>query len=128
MIFIRLTIVGKENPHHLAELRQIVLHAIEYAKTLPVPGDLLLLERERGIPPAVYHVNRRILHQSHENSEWEFVLENGADGLLVGREFIQRVVEDMVKGSSKRVLNEQQQVTLICDTIYDALKGRVIYG
>jgi len=125
----RVTMLG--NAHALAHERQL-LHIIEQCfqctKLIPVPGDLLMLPIERGVPPVVYHVNRRILSVVGEEQEWEIVVEEGTAGLFAGREVIRGVVQKMVRDASKKILREQDQIELITDTIYDAVKGKIIYG
>lgn len=125
----RITTVGEATLAQERQLLRVVEQSFRCSGQVPVPGDLLMLPIERGIPPVVFHVNRRILSVVGDTAiDWEIVLEQGNSGLFAGREYIQGVVEKMVKESSKRVLNEAMQVQLITDTIYEATKGRVIYG
>lgn len=124
----RITMLGETNHAHVEQLLRIIRRSLQWGHTIPVPGDLLMLPMERGVPPVVYHVNRRIFSTTDETQEWEIVVEEGAAGLFAGREFIQGVVEKMVRDASKKVLGEKDQIKLITDTIYDAVKGRVIYG
>lgn len=127
-IILTLTMLGEVNPFHQAALLKILKTTIEQGRLMPGPGDLLLLEAERSVPPVVYHVNRRIIHPDDDHSHWEIVVEEGSAGLFAGREFIQGVVEKMVHDVSKKVLGEKDQIKLITDTIYEATRGKVIYG
>lgn len=127
-VIFNVTMLGEYNFKHVEIILSMVRRSFAWAKYIPGPGDLLALEPDHNGPPIVYHVNRKILRQDAENVVWELVVENGADGLLVGKEYLQGVIEGLVRSSSKKVLNEQQQVALITDTIYEATRGRVIYG
>jgi len=122
------TLLNGPNPVMTEELHRRIQRSFAWAHHIPAPGDLFAVEEKEGTPPTIYHVNRRILHSCEHNVVWEIVLEDGAQGLFAGREFIQGIVGGMVRSSSKKVLTEQQQISLITDTIYEALKGRVIHG
>lgn len=124
----KITMLGETKLAHLDQLLRIIQRSYTWARTIPVPGDLLLLPSERGVPPTVYHVNRRIFSTTDKEQEFEIVVEEGSAGLFAGREFLHGVVEKMVHDASKKVLNERDQIKLITDTIYEATKGRVIYG
>lgn len=124
----RITVVGEATLAQERQLLRIVEQCFQCTQLIPVSGDLLMLPVERGVPPVVYHVNRRILSVTDEAQDWEIVVEEGSAGLFAGREFIQSVVEKMVRDVSKKVLGERDQIKLITDTIYDATKGKVIYG
>lgn len=122
------TLLGENNGKHTEELVRRIRRSFAWAKQIPAPGDLFAIQEAEGAPPTVYQVNRRILHSCDEDVIWELVLEDGAQGLFAGKEFIRGVVEGMVRSSASKVLTEQQQMNLITDTVYEALKGRVIHG